>query len=167
MTSFVKNTFIDKDSGYRTIMSSFKASKGRAVFVGFLRSSGEYDSKSHPTVATIAAIHEFGSADGSIPERSFMRSAVDDNKKMIEKLIDKLVLKVAEGRFNEIGGLRILGAKVQSLMRNQILKGIPPANSPATIRRKGSSIPLIDTGTMIGSLDFEVIDAKGKSGGVA
>lgn len=162
--------FTDTDSGYNTLRTSFTASSGRGVFVGFLRSSAVYKDKKSKgmTVATVAGINEFGTKDGTIPARPFMRPAVDRNIGKIERLISRLISGIEKQKFNEIGALRILGAAVQGFMRDMIANGKHKPNKPATIRKKGyGKNPLINTRQMLGSVDFEVTDAKGKSGGVA
>jgi phage gpG-like protein len=163
-----KNTFTDRDKGFKKLFAKFEAEKGKAaVFVGFLRSSGVYQPKpksSAPknppkpiTIAQIAAIHEFGSKDGTIPERSFMRSAIDANKKQIEKLLKKLLLAVLEGKQTRKVALGLVGEFVSSKMKKRITDGLKPALKAATVKRKkGKSTPLIDTGQLINSIDWEV-----------
>ena len=57
--------------------------------------------------------------------------------------------------------LNTLGAKAAADVKNTIRQGIPPPNSPETIRRKGSSRPLIDTGQLINAITWIVERVKG------
>jgi hypothetical protein len=155
-----KGSFYDRDMGYAKLMTAFQANKGeRAVFVGFLRSSGVHKG-SNMTVASIGAIHEFGSSDGKIPERSFMRSAVQANRKKLEEMIGKLSLAVIEGAKDSKTALGILGEYVKGLMQKKIRAGVPPPLSAGTVARKGSSVPLIDTGQLINSIEWQIVEGK-------
>ena len=60
--------------------------------------------------------------------------------------------------------LKELGVFQKDLMQNEIITGDFAPNAPSTIRRKGSSKPLIDTGRMRQSVDY-VIKPKGERKG--
>lgn len=164
-----KNSFTDKDMGWDKLVTSFETHGGEsAVFVGFLRSSGVYKPKAKDgkaakgtiTMAQLGAIHEFGSSDGRIPERSFMRSSVDASKKKLETMLSKLSAQVLDGKMGKKQALGLVGTFVQNLFRAKITAGVPPPNKPSTVKRKGSSKPLVDTGQLLGAIDFEVKEAK-------
>jgi hypothetical protein len=101
-----------------------------------------------------------------IPERSFIRATVDVNAKKIAALCKRMAAAVIEGKIHGPGGvtaemtlpkaLEIIGVYVQGLIRRRMSSGIPPPLKAATARRKGSSVPLIDTGQLRASIDFEV-----------
>lgn len=157
--------FYDKDSGYQALMTTFQGKGEEAVFVGFLRSSGVYQPKQGGagkpmTMAQLGAIHEFGAPNAGIPERSFMRSAVEANKHKLEKLVERLAGQVIDGKLARRNALGILGEYVKNLFKAMIRKGLKPPLKPATVRRKGSSKPLIDTGQLINSIDWEVVENK-------
>lgn len=161
----------DKDMGWNKVFTSFEVAEGdSAVFVGYLRSSGEYKKKKERlpgeevTLAQLAAIHEFGTKPSTvpvIPERSFMRSAIDSNHSQLEQMISKLAGKVADGNITKVKALGIIGQFVKQLMKNKIIGGLAPPLQPETIARKGSSKPLIDTGQLINAIDFEIMEGKG------
>lgn len=169
-----KSTFFDKDEGWNKLVTSFEAAPGEtAGFVGFLKSSGDYVpkakrgkvAKNDPiTIAQIAAIHEFGSSDGRVPERSFMRSAVENNKDAIIKLLGKLNKKIIHGEMTTAKAIGIVCEYVVGLMKKRITDGVPPPNKPATVNRKKSNLPLVDTSQMIDSIDWE-IKTGGTGGG--
>lgn len=163
MARSVKSSFYDKDMGYKALATKFSGKKGGSVFVGLLQSSGTYKPKgekggSSISVAQVAAIHEFGSSDGRIPQRSFMGSAIDENEGRLNSLLKKLTAKVVDGTYKESHALGLLGQFVVDLFRNKINSGLKPPLAAATIKRKGAdkSKPLIDTGQLIGSISFEV-----------
>jgi hypothetical protein len=49
-----------------------------------------------------------------------------------------------------------IGMKLENSIRIKILSNIPPPNIPSTIKSKGSSHTLIDTGEMLESVSHEV-----------
>jgi len=96
----------------------------------------------------IAWVNEFGSSDGKIPSRSFIRHAFDQNKTEIQNLQDRLYTSVLLGRTSVRKGLKIMGTFMVSKTQKRITDVKTPANAPRTIKRKGSSNPLIDTGQL-------------------
>lgn len=106
--------------------------------------SGEY-------VAQVAYWQEYGTI--RIPMRPFFRNAVEKNNK---KWFDTLEALIRQN-VNETQAL----AKVGEVARGDIIKSITqfrePANKPSTIKAKGSSNPLIDTGLMRRSVTYRVI----------
>lgn len=148
--------FTDRDLGFDKLMMTFKSNgKESYVNVGFLQSSGMHKD-SDMTVAAIAAVHEFGSSDGRIPQRSFMRSAVSQNKNALQTLIEKLAGKVADGEMIRDKALGIIGQYVRDRIVAKINSSVPPPNAPSTISAKGSSRTLIDTGQMKQSVAWEI-----------
>lgn len=91
-----------------------------------------------------------------IPERSFIRSTIDKNASNYRKLINRLAGEVYGAKLTTMRALDLLGLKVVSDMQRTIRAGIAPPNKPATIRRKGSSKPLIDSGVLLKSLKHKV-----------
>jgi hypothetical protein len=149
------NRFKETDTGFGKLMTSMKG-KDSGVQVGFLRSSGVYKENPDMTVAQVAAIHEFGSKDGSIPERSFMRTAIHENSNELTKLLKKLTSLIAESKMNEHAAMGHIGEFVKNLIKGRIVSGPFTPNTPETIKRKGSSSPLIDTGQMLASVEYKV-----------
>lgn len=155
------NTFFDQDEGFDKLMTTFSLNDGGStVDVGFLRSSGMHKN-ADLSVAALAAVHEFGSSDGRIPERSFMRSAVDGSKNQLQALVDKISAKVFDGDMDRKKGLGLIGQFLKDRIVAKINSGVPPPNAPSTVARKGSSKTLIDTGQLKNSVDWEVTDGKG------
>jgi len=105
------------------------------------------------TVAEIGYKHEFGIG---VPERSFMRSTVHAKKKATISLQKKLLIQIIRGTMKVEAGLGLLGEFMSDAIRRKIVAINTPANSPQTIKAKGSSNPLIDTGQMKNSITYEV-----------
>jgi hypothetical protein len=154
------NKLFSKGHGFDDLVTEFRNNKGKStVFVGFLRSSGAHKKKSDDkspvlTVATVAYMNEYGS--GNIPERSFMRSALFDNRKKIKKTLAKLAKNVLDGKMSGKKALGLVGASIATMFRKKIQDGVAPANAPSTIAAKGSDHTLIDIGQMRDSIDYEV-----------
>jgi hypothetical protein len=149
---------VDRDLGYRRIIRNLKQ-LGRlnapAVFVGVRSGAGE--SADGTPLVLIAAVNEFGSSDGHVPERSFLRSTVDENRAAYMKLLERAAGRaVDKGRSAMRRELELVGAKVASDVQRKIVALKDPPNAPSTIAAKGSSSPLVDTGRLRQSIDFEV-----------
>lgn len=92
-----------------------------------------------------------------IPERAFLRKGYDDNIDEVLKQASLLTPLVISGElksdylYQMIGDL--MAGKIKSYARNLT----DPKNGGATTSTKGSSNPLVDTGGMINSIDFEVV----------
>lgn len=119
---------------------------------------GIIDAGKHPTAeATVAEIgfwNEFGTV--TIPERSFMRSTVQEEKKAIISLQRKLLKSISQGKMDIVKALGILGEFLSDKITQKIVSLREPPNKPATIKAKGSSNPLVDTGQLKNSITYEV-----------
>ena len=93
-----------------------------------------------------------------IPERSFLRSTLNENKdKATKLLIRELKGDISQGDFSG-RAFAIVGENLSGEVKRKIQSGIEPALDPETVRRKGSSKPLIDTGNLLQSITYEVRD---------
>lgn len=122
------------------------------VMVGVPNSAGSYEDGVH--TATVAAIQEYGSANGNIPERSFLRSGVTDSEPQVKKLYEKMIPEAIDKDLDIRTIQSLVGELVVGRIVERISEGIDPANSPETIKRKGSSTPLIDTGHLRQSITY-------------
>ena len=110
----------------------------------------------------LAAVHEFGSRDGTIPERSFIRSTFARQRVPLGKMCERLARMVVTKGMDVHQAMTLLGAWGASEVRKTITGGhVEPALKPATIAAKGSSKPLIDTGQLVGAITYEVSDEVG------
>jgi hypothetical protein len=137
--------FVRKGKGLKNVAKRLKSGY---VTVGVHRKEGQHDG-SDLTVAGVAAIHEFGAR--GIPERSFMRTTVFEQKKKLREALRK----IARGQFhskNSTVAIKKLGEYLRGKIQAKIVAIRTPPNSPKTINRKKSSNPLIDTGQMLQSI---------------
>ena len=137
--------------------------KGASVKVGFLNEE----------MATIAFFNEYGTISrvtlGSykaiswnkvnvtgpwhIPPRPFFRTMVEAKSPTWGKLI-AAALKMT-GNDTETA-MEIVGIKVSEQLQESIVKFKDPANAPSTIAQKGFDDPLINTGDMLRSVEYQV-----------
>lgn len=134
-------------------------SDGLLVKVGLPKGSGTHGPSGLPVVQ-LGAIHEFGSADGRIPERPFLRGTMKKKKREHDAIIQKLARSVIRGGESPRDALTKLGMVASASVQEQIADGVPPPNAPSTIRRKGSSKPLVDTGALRQAITFQVFKGK-------
>jgi len=92
----------------------------------------------------------------TIPERSFIRSTVDENEEKYFKSAQSIMGKIIDGQLDKFQALSLLGQLVEGDIKSQIINLDSPPNSAATIRKKGSDNPLVDTGLMGGSIRYAV-----------
>lgn len=125
-----------------------------------------------PTLATVAAVQEYGRAPGpgrpAIPQRSYLRATADAKGKGWLRVYRKAILAYAAGDEAEYFRLiRMVGVTATGQCRNRIRRRIDPPLSPYTVarRRKGKGsgvpVPLIDTGQLIGSIRSQAVTVAG------
>lgn len=107
----------------------------------------------------IAMFNELGTIH--IPSRPFLRDSVDANADQINSFLQSTKKELLRGGSAE-DVLKKIGVFQKGLIQEQIVKGSFAPNSEATIRRKGSDTPLVDTGRMRQSINY-VIQQKGGS----
>jgi hypothetical protein len=149
----------------------FNELAGSYVAIGVHEGAGSYGDGG-PTVVQVALWNEFGTE--SIPERSFIRSALDDNLEKINKWREKLLGEFVAGKRSHENALDALGFRIAELIKNQITLGVDPAygtgrpeakNSPARIAWRqaqkhedfGHSKTLIATTLLIRSITHKVV----------
>lgn len=107
-------------------------------------------------VALIAAVHEFGSPQKGIPERPFLRTTIQENRAKYVQLNRRNLVEVLNGKMNVEQALGQLGEVAKGDVQAKIASGGFAPLKEATIKRKGSSKPLIDTGQLRQSIAWEL-----------
>lgn len=109
-----------------------------------------------------ASANEFGTDiagkghNTTIPERSFIRSTMDEQSAELEAMAGRLIMMILEGKITKNDALSRLGLFMQSKIRAKIVDLRSPPNKPSTITAKRSDNPLIDTGRLLQSISYEV-----------
>lgn len=118
------------------------------VSIGVLGAKADAMHKDSPglTVAEIAEKHELGLG---VPERSFLRAYVDANETLIRRDLQAAYKQILRGKLSVPQAAALVGMKHAAGVQKYIADGkVKPELSPVTIRRKGSDVPLIDTGQL-------------------
>lgn len=110
--------------------------------------SAKYDDGT--PAAQVAFWQEFGTA--KIPMRPFLRNAIAKNTRKWGDSVNTALIGTNDGE----KALKMLG----EIMRGDIVLSLTnlntPPNAPSTIKQKGSSNPLIDTGLLRSSISWEL-----------
>jgi hypothetical protein len=143
-----------------------KTDEGRigSIFKGFDKQGFEKKGEAKAlTIGEIAEIHEFGL--GSCPRRSFLADWADEEQSQINTVVIRGAQALASGKLSSpIQFLEQVGAWAVGSIQQRMASNIPPPLSPVTIRRKGSSVALIDTGQLRSSISYRVDAAESGKG---
>ncbi len=156
----------DKREQKRLEKTLRKMLKSPHVAVGILQDESHDGNFS---MVDLAMVHEYGSRDGRIPQRSFIRTTCDAKRQKHLKIIQKLQSKVLSGSITTNQALMQLGEVVSKDMVQAINKGIKPDLAESTKKAKIRSLkkqkkklsgigfkPLIETGDLKGHITHEV-----------
>ena len=91
-----------------------------------------------------------------IPERSFLRSTIDNKGKDFHKFAEKQIDKWIQSNTSPDAMLNALGLQFRGYVQKNIRDLSSPPNAPLTKAVKGSGNPLIDTGHLVGSIEYEI-----------
>lgn len=123
----------------------------REVVIGFQHGDATEDDGTD--ICDIAAWNELGTED--IPSRPFLRKSVDENGDRINELIDHESGRLMNGGSAE-QTLKNTGLFQKALIQEKITEGDFAPNAGSTVRKKGSSRPLVDTGRMRQSVNYQI-----------
>ena len=136
--------------GLEKLIRALSTHKG--LRVGILE--GATNAVTGAPIAPYAADNEFGAP--GIPSRPFMRSTVAMKSGTWAKGLAQLL----KGRRTAEQALELLGNRMAEDVQETIKSNMPPPNSPATRERKNAEGAgkgtLIDTGSMLRAIDYEV-----------
>lgn len=158
-----------KKDKFPEVQRSLEALNGRKVTIGCIK--GEH--------AWLAGIHEYGcnirvtprmraflhykgyhlkksTTVIQIPERSFIRTGHDTYADEVMQKASKLLGQVASGSMSSDQLLNFVGLTLSTKIKKYARDLSSPPNSGMTVNEKGSSNPLVDTGSMIEGITFEV-----------
>jgi hypothetical protein len=102
--------------------------------------SGETEADGTP-LTLIAAVHEFGTGDGHVPERAFLRTAMQRNAKKYVALNRRNLLAILNKRMTVEQALGLLGEMAKGDVQTEIRHGQFKPLDPKTIaaRRRARS----------------------------
>ena len=102
----------------------------------------------------IALYNELGT--DTIPSRPFLAQTVDQQGEAIKQASAQLVVQVVEGKMKGKQALKNIGVLVKGAVQHQMVEGEFVPNAPSTVQRKGSDIPLIDTGQLRQGVSYQI-----------
>jgi len=92
-----------------------------------------------------------------IPARSYIRSTMDEQSERFLKGADGLIGMVIDGDISKYQALERMGLLIETEIKKKIRTLRNPPNAPATIKAKGGKDnPLINKGTLVGSIRYVV-----------
>lgn len=158
----MKNEVTDKDMGFNDLVKVFDEMDGTvSVEVGVPEAAEEYEDGTNHVV--VASANEYGAEidhpDGHtivIPERSFLRSTMDEKRSRFTRLLTKFMGEVIDGDMSVRDALEGLGLDAAAQVDRKIVQLDDPPNAKSTIERKESSNPLIDSGHLRQSIIHRV-----------
>ena len=141
---------IDRDLGWRAFFKrAYSLAKKPHAKVGLLADDSRAGmhvtdpdtGQAKPlTIAEIGVVNEFGTEDGHIPERSFLRRAFDEQREPLAELAGKLAFHFLFGKITLEKALDVLGLHLASETKKLITQGpeIEPTNAPFTKLKKAN-----------------------------
>lgn len=125
------------------------------VKIGLPNGTGNYPDGT--SVIMVGSINEFGSPERGIPERSFLRSTMSDNRAKYKGLIKDLILSAIDGTTPIENVPDLIGQVAEADVKQKIVDIQEPPNAPQTIAAKnGKTNPLVNTGLLVQSIRYEV-----------
>lgn len=105
----------------------------------------------------IAVYHEFGTS--KMPARATLGPGFTKNKQLLKVFVASQYRLIVMRKIDVKTALGKIGEYATSLVKKEIVDLDYPPLAPATIKKKGSSKPLIDTAQMLNSVNHaEVIN---------
>lgn len=152
-------TVVKKDLT-KELFSRIKGAKNSYVSIGIHNDAGSYtEGKNPPEVYEVALWNEFGT-DRGVPERSFIRSTIDENEGLFQSWRQEMIVNILEKNWTLEKALSAIGFRIQTLVQNKIKSNVPPPNAPSTVAEKArdgvAPNTLIHTGLMLRSVTFKV-----------
>jgi hypothetical protein len=130
------------------------------VMVGFPQGSGPRRGKAKINNASLAYIHEHGAPRANIPARPFLNPGVRDAEPQIDRIFRAGAIAALNSKQPASGVGRLVlnqvGVAAVSAVQRKMTTGPFAPLKPATIKRKKSSRPLIDTGQLRASVTWVV-----------
>lgn len=126
-----------------------RLNQGGTLKVGFLSKATYPDGTS---VALVASLNEFGTSRS--PPRPFFRNMIAQNSKNWGPSAAAILKNT---NYDVRVTLTMMGVGISDQLKQSITSNTPPPNAPSTVKRKGFSRTLIDTGHMLNSVAYEVV----------
>lgn len=160
MASKVTSKTTLNDAAWKELQRRFAGIERASVRVGLVgpAASAEQDGVS---LLDIGIFHELGTR--FIPARSWLRRTFEVRYDELRAMQLKIAKALVLGKVQTIAqAMGLLGAWGAGAIRAFVTQGnVTPPLAAETIRRKGSSKPLVDTGAMINAVTWQVDEGNG------
>lgn len=152
------------DEVYRDALSSYNSIKNYKIEIGVISSDTKRKKQKFDiTNAELLYIHEHGSPLKNIPARPVLQLTM---KEIIHKIFPDTLNRIADGCFNQKWSktdvrneLEKMCIRIQNYVRAIIYRSnLLAPDSPATIKRKKSDRPLLDTRQLARSITCKLIE---------
>lgn len=137
--------------------------KNHSIIIGIMDDGKKHPESDDITMLELAKVHEFGATIQQenrtikIPERSFIRTGYDENKKDILKDANKLVDDIIAQKTTAKPAMEALGQVIVTKLQKHLTNLKEPPNAPSTIKQKGSSNPLIDESHLRQAITYKIV----------
>lgn len=142
------------------LLSGMEEAKSKAVFVGLPKeNAGGQIYGDGRSILDNGAVHEYGTANGKIPERSFLRVPFQVKEKEIGGALVQQFTAIAEGRRSVNEALGRVGIAAVNIIKEAFRTGgfgKWKKLAPATVAAKGSDDILEDTRVLRNSITWAV-----------
>jgi hypothetical protein len=133
---------IVRDRGWKKFFRNVRQIRDARVRVGVLADTEEgglHEEGGSLTVAEIAAVNEYGTQDGRIPARPFVRPTFDEQREKLAAMGRSLMGKVLDGQATVDSALNMMGAALAAAIKAKIASSVPPPNAPSTLLKKAGT----------------------------
>lgn len=108
------------------------------------------------SMSLLANIHTYGSFSRGIPARPFLQPALQENQDKYIKYLKSQTMPLLFGRAKQARVLGLLGEMATADVKKYFTSGRFAPLAASTIKAKGSSRPLIDTGQLRQSITYSI-----------
>lgn len=146
------------DRGWDRIIENLREAGHSFTKVGFPENGKTSGDHSMSEQIEIAITHEFGGGN-NIPERSFMRTSMDENIEKVSMLQAQAISAVVSGATTVRKALFGIGEEVKSFIHQKLLQGDAgwPKLKKETVDKKGHAIMLYETGQLRDTVQHEEV----------
>jgi len=148
------------------ILEQIKQIEGAGVAIGIHANSRDYEDGT--SILMVATVNEFGSVKAKIPERSYLRSAFDENIQQGHEMMRKGIDDIVQGKTTVRKVLNGVGVFAREVTKTKMETIKEPKNSDVTIdgskngfiKGKGFNNPLIHTRHLKNSIGYRTTKGK-------
>ncbi|HBJ79735.1 MULTISPECIES: hypothetical protein [Fusobacterium] len=144
----------------KKVNTNLEKLKSKKIIVGIIGNNPDAPKDGGLTIRQYAELNEYGTS--TIPARPFFRTATQTRKsqRLIKERIDKEVKTVIKDQKSPEQALNAIGLFIKGRIQVSLKAGWTP-NKPSTQKRKrkkngGIKPPLIDTGDLMKSIDYQI-----------